>query len=480
MPENMEIPAARKHGSVIFYRKPVPLAADAVKSDWPQFLGPAQSSTSPETGLLKQLEQPKPGEPDPLLAWALVKGESYSAPSIKGGRVVFTHRMQNMELVECLAAETGALYWVNQYPTTYKDQFNYLNGPRSSPAIEGNRVYTLGVQGVLSCLDLRNGHLYWRRDLKAEFGVAEDFFGFSTSPLLEGDRLIINLGMGKCVAAFDKTTGKLDWVSGDQWGRSYATPVAATVHGQRVVFVFAGGMTSPPVGGLLGLDPESGKIHCRFPWRSPRVFSANASSPVVSGNRVFISTSYDIFGAMLEIQPDLSCRLAYQTKAYASHWTTPILHDGYLYGFANNKLTCMEWTTGERKWRQTLRYGEEQNPSMGSGRGADQYREPPGSSGFGIGSLIRAGGHFLALGETGLLAWLDLSPEGCRVISTRRLFNARQTWTAPVLSSGLLYITQNNADGTVPPRLLCYDLRTGKTRVENRKTTPEVKNNSTR
>ncbi len=463
-PRTDDSPAApRKHRRCERYRPPAPLARDAVTSDWPNFLGPTHDGVSPETDLLDRFDRPEPGKPDPLLVWALTRGESYSAPSIQDRRVVYFHRMGDSEIVECLDAETGGLFWSHEYPTTYIDRYKYRNGPRASPAIDGGRVYTLGAQGVLHCFDLRTGHLYWRRKLAEEFHLDQGFFGFSGSPILEGDKLILNLGAGKCVAAFDKITGKLEWLAEDKWGRSYATPRAATVHGKRVVFVFAGGMSKPTVGGLLGLDPETGKIHFRFPWRSSRYSSVNASSPVVAGNRVFISTSYDIFGAMLDVRPDMTCEVAYKTKSYASHWTTPILRDGYLYGFANNYLTCMEWTTGKRMWRKQLKMetgtANEEDSTPGTGRGADQYREPPGRTRFGFGSLILADRRFLCLGETGLVAWLDLSPEGCRLLNARRLFTADQTWTAPVLSRGLLYVAQNLPDGEIPPRLLCYDLR---------------------
>lgn len=125
----------------------------------------------------------------------------------------------------------------------------------------------------------------------------------------------------------------------------------------------------------------------------------------------------------------------------------------------------MEWETGKAAWKQTLKHIESNNESESqkawSGRksGADQYREPPGNQGFGIGSLIWADNHFICLGETGLLAWLDLSPKGCRIIYSCRLFFADQTWTAPVLSKGLLYINQNLPGRDNPPRLLCYDIR---------------------
>ncbi len=123
----------------------------------------------------------------------------------------------------------------------------------------------------------------------------------------------------------------------------------------------------------------------------------------------------------------------------------------------------MDWASGRRMWSQsiTLPGGGDGSGGPGTGRGIDQYREPPGSRGFGIGSLIMADGRFLCLGETGLIAWLDLSPEGCRMLSARRLFTADQTWTAPVVSRGLLYIAQNLPDGRTGPRLLCYDLRGG-------------------
>jgi len=445
----------RKHDRVVHYRKVRPAAGGAATADWPHFLGPTHDGVSSETNLLRDLERA-----DSLLVWALAKGESYSAPSIKGERLVYFHRMGGNELVECLNAETGELYWERKYPTTYRDRFNYLDGPRATPAIDADRVYTQGAQGALRCMDLATGHIYWRRRLADEFGLDQGFFGFSCSPLIEGERLIVNLGQGKCVAAFDKHSGMLKWVAGDPWGRSYATPLAATVHGKRIVFVFAGGMTKPPVGGLLGIDPGSGRIHFRFPWRSKRYFSANASSPVVSGNRVFVSSSYDINGVMLDIQPDLTCRIAYKTRAYASHWTTPILHKGYLYGFENSKLTCMEWATGKQMWQHVPKLGDEEDKSRwDSGRGGDRYREPPGNTGFGFGSLILADGLFLGLGETGLIAWFDLTPKGFRILSGRRLFNAPQTWTAPVLSRGLLYLTQNRPDGRTPPRLLCCDLR---------------------
>ena len=426
--------------------------AVSVRADWPEFLGETRDGKSAETGLTTNL-------PAARILWSHPRGESYSAPSIHNGRLIHHGRFQDVEKTECLDAATGALIWSDETPTAYHDRFNYLNGPRASPAIDGDRVYTLGAQGVLSCLNLQDGRLLWRRQLIDEFAVSEDFFGFCSSPLIEGDALILNVGAGKCVVSLDKFSGATRWIADDPWGRSYASPVAATLYGRRVLFVFAGGESSPPSGGLLCLDAATGKIYSRFPWRSPRYASVNASTPVVSGNRVFISSSYDVGGVMLEVQPDFTTKEIYRTKAYASHWATPILCGGYLYGFANNQLTCMEWATGTRVWREVVKLpGVESQVATGSGSGADQYREPPGKAGFGLGSLIYADGRFLCLGENGLLAWLDLSPEGFRIISSVRLFNAEQAWTAPALSDGRAYICQNLPDSENLSRLICLDL----------------------
>lgn len=429
------------------------VSASAVLADWPQFLGTNRDGKSQETNLRQDLGKAR-------ILWEHHRGESYSAPSISGRFLIHHDRHQSVERIECLDLANGKTIWSDEYSTTYRDRFNYLNGPRASPAIDGERVYTLGVQGILSCHNLHDGTLLWRRDLMKDFRLDTEYFGFTPSPLIEGDSVIINLGMKKCVASFDKRTGTTNWVSGNQWGRSYASPAAATVHGERVLFVFAGGESNPPAGGLLCIDPHTGKIHDRFPWRSPRTASANASTPVIEGNRVFISSSYDVGGVMLEVQPDFTFREIYRTKAYASHWATPILIEGYLYGFANNKLVCMDWQTGERKWRIVPSVGNRAFQQTGHSRsGANRYRPPPGRTGFGIGSLIYAEGRFLCLGENGLLAWMELTPQGCSILSSRRLFEAGQAWTAPVLSDGRAFICQNLPEaGGSTPRLICIDL----------------------
>jgi outer membrane protein assembly factor BamB len=450
----MTRPTAIAIPAVTVHARPKPLAPGAITHDWTSFLGPNHNATSTETKLLKQW--PKGG---PTLLWEFQKGTGYASPAISGSYLVYFHRTGNQERVECLHPETGARYWTFSYSTTFEDRYGYNNGPRASPVIDGDRVFIYGAQGKLHCLKLETGQVYWKRDLAAEFKVPQDFFGTASTPLIEGDLLIITVGApgGPTVAAFDKRSGKMAWGAGDQWGPSYASPVPATVHGKRRVFVFAGGESQPPTGGLLVLDPTAGAIDFTFPWRSKSYESVNAASPVVAGNQVFLSASYKTGGALLNLLPDGSHKLAWTTPDLATHWNTSIYKDGYLYGFDGRNepdasLAAIEWKTGKLAWRASLEW-EESFEIQGSARRQrmSTYR----------GTLLSVDGHFLALGELGHLLWLDLTPTGHKQISRAWLFAARETWALPVLSRGLLYVSQNTRDmlrGS-PPRLLCYDLR---------------------
>ena len=431
--------------------KPKPLAKDAVAGDWTSFLGPAHNGTSAETRLTRTLPPP--------LVWEFPKGTSYTSPAILGDRLVYVHRVGDEEIVECLHAETGASRWQFRYPTSFEDRYGYNNGPRSSPVIDGNRVYTLGAQGQLHCFDIGSGALVWRRHINAEYKVPQDFFGTATTPLVEDKLLVINVGApgGPCVVGLDKVSGREVWRAGKEWGPSYASPVPAIVHGRRRVFVFAGGESNPPSGGLLSIDPANGAVDFTVPWRSRSYESVNASCPVVFDNKVFISASYRTGGVLLEIRPDFTHRQVWTTQEFGLHWNTPIYRNGYLYGFDGRNepdasLACVDVASGKAVWRATPEWNE--TVAVGSQRReqlVSTYR----------GSLLAVDGQFLCLGELGHLVWMDLSPKGYKEVSRAWLFGARESWALPVLSRGLLYVVQNTRDvvNGAGPRLLCYDLR---------------------
>ena len=438
-------------GQARVHRTPKPLPSGAVTHDWPAFLGPSHNAVSTETRLSRTLPPP--------LVWEFAKGTGYASPSVACGRLVFLHRLVDEEIVECLHPETGSSQWQFRYATVFEDRYGYNNGPRSSPVIDAERVYTLGAEGKLHCLDLLSGKLLWKRDLRAEYRVRLDFFGTASTPLVDGRLLIINVGApgGPTVVGLDKTTGREVWRSGTEWGPGYASPVPAVVHGKRRVFVFAGGESTPPTGGLMSLDPANGRVDFSFPWRSRTVESVNASCPVVFGNKVFISASYRTGSALVEVRPDFSHRVVWMTREIGLHWTTAIHRDGYLYAFdgrneSDASLACIDAATGKVAWRATPEWTESLE-IRGSARQQilGTYR----------GSLLAADGQFLCLGELGHLLWMDLTPKGYREVSRGWLFAASESWTLPVLSRGLLYVVQNTRDTlrNTGRRLLCYDLR---------------------
>ena len=423
----------------------------AVTRDWASFLGPSHNAVSAETRLTRILP--------PRLVWDFPKGTGYASPAIAGRRLVFIHRLGDEEVVECLHPETGSSHWRFRYPTAFEDRYGYNNGPRASPVIDLQRVYTVGAEGKMHCLELLTGKVVWQRDLRADYRVPQDFFGTASTPLVEGRLLIVNVGApgGPCVVGLDKATGREVWRAGDQWGPSYASPVPAVIHGRRRVFVFAGGESDPPTGGLMSIDPETGHVDFVFPWRSRSHESVNASCPVVFGNKVFISASYRTGSALVAVQPDFTHKVLWTTQEFGLHFNTAIHRGGYLYGFDGRNepdasLACVDAATGKIVWRVTPEWTETVGPG---GRGRRQL------TGTYRGSLLAADGRYLCLGEMGHLLWMNLTPKRYTQVARARLFAARESWTLPVLSRGLLYVVQNTRDvnRTSGPRLLCYDMR---------------------
>lgn len=445
-------PAPQKNADVTFHAPPVAPAADAVTSDWPCVLGPTHNEVSPETRLLAAF--PKAG---PKLVWEMNKGEGYAAPAVRGDRLILFHRVKDEEVADCLNALTGDRYWRSAYPTAYLDEYGYCNGPRSSPTISADSVYTAGAEGKLRCLDLESGTLRWQHDLKAEYKLKQNFFGVGSSPLLAGDVLVVNVGAagGPCVVGFDARSGKVRWTAGKQWGPSYASPVPATLHGKRRVLVFAGGRSNPPTGGLMCIDPQNGKVDFEFTWRGTVRESVNASSPVVIGNQIFVSECYGSGGALLDVAPDMTCKPAWTNPTFGTHFMSAVAKDGYLYGVdghgpADAFIVCVDQKTGREVWRT--------QPQWNENLGADA-REL--SMGYFRCWLMPVDGRALCLGEYGHLAWVELSPAGFKETSRAWLFAAAETWTPPVLSKGLLYVCQSGRDPEKKTglRLLCYDLR---------------------
>lgn len=415
-------------------------------SDWPRFLGPTGDSVSTETGILTNW--PKEGL---RIVWQKKVEVGYGMPGISNGRLFHFDRKRDSARLTCMKSETGDVLWRFEYPTDYQDDYGYNNGPRCSPIIDGDRVYIYGVEGMLHCLNVLDGKLLWKVDTKKDFGVVQNFFGVGSTPVIEGDLLIAQVGgsppgekrdigqkgNGSGVVAFDKRTGAVKYKATDELA-SYAVPVLATINQRRWCFVFARG-------GLIGMEPASGKVHFHFPWRAKNPESVNASDPVVVGDQVLISETYGPGGALLKVK-DTGYDVVWTDenkrfdKSLQCHWNTPIHHDGYLYASSgrhmqNAELRCVELATGKVAWSV---------PELTRC------------------SLLMIDNHFICLTEVGAVLLLRINPRKYEEVSRMVLRKQGEVgeealllqypcWEAPIVSHGLLYVRGKD-------RLVCLEL----------------------
>jgi outer membrane protein assembly factor BamB len=354
------------------------LGGDILGADWPQFLGPQRNGISTETGLLHSW-----GDKGPPLLWKQKVGEGFSGPVVAKGRLILLHRLGDEEVVESLDAVTGKGQWKFSYPTAYNDQIDKGDGPRSTPVASGNRVYTLGAEGKLHCLELDSGKKVWERSLNEEYKVKQNFFGVGTTPLVEGNLVLVNVGVkGAGIVAFDKDTGKEKWKATED-GPSYSSPVAATIDKVRLAIFFTRQ-------GIVLLEPETGKVRYQKRWRATYDTTVNAATPTVVGNLLFFSASYGTGAILLRVTNKGVEEVWQSEEAISSHYNTSVHHDGYLYGIDGRqeggaRLRCIELKTGKVQWTQ----------------------KP-----FGCASLILADGQLIALTEKGDLVLLAPSPKG--------------------------------------------------------------------
>ena len=412
-------------------------------TDWPRFLGPTADGKSTETGLLESW--PENGPP---IVWSFESGSGYSMPSIALGRLFYFDRVDNRARLTCMKSETGEILWQKDYPTEYEDMLDFSDGPRTSPVIEDNRVYYYGVEGRLRCHDVRDGSLIWEVDTAKEFNVVQNFFGVGSTPIIENDYLLTMVGgsppnspsvtsgevkgNGTCIVAFDKYTGEVRYSISDELA-SYATIALATINDRRWGFAFARG-------GLVGFDPNKGTLDFHYPWRSHRQGAANAATPLVIGDRVLITEAYGIGASYLKVKPG-GYELLWKDKRsrnriLASHWCTPIYHEGFVYGVSgpnenDSELRCFEPESGRIKWRQ------------------GRLRRM---------TLLYAEGKFIALGERGTLRLIEATPDRYNPISEFKPqidgkdALSHPAFNPPILSHGYLYVRGKN-------RLLCLDIR---------------------
>jgi outer membrane protein assembly factor BamB len=393
---------------------------DDVGRGWPALLGPAGDCSSPERGLDWQW-----AEAGPPLRWRRSAGAGYSAPVLLGERLILFHRLGDREVAECLSAETGEPLWSHAWPTDYECPVSYSSGPYSTPVLEEGRVYALGAEGRLCCLDLDRGELVWQRDLHRDYDVVSEMWPATGSPLVEGDRLIVNVGgrsTSAGIVALDCGSGETAWSSTDD-GPSCSTPVAATIHGGRFVFVWT-------AEALVSLDPADGRVFWRIPFAANNREAAHGTSPLVVDDVVIVS-GYQIGNLCVRVMADGSPKVLWRDKRQLldSQYNNLTAVDGRVCGFSATRrsLRCLDIETGEMAW---------------------QWR-----SKIPNGTMLAVDGRYLLLGARGRLAALAIDTSGVEVLAmTSRPLLGSPCFSYPALHNGLLYVRNEES-------LLCVDLR---------------------
>ncbi|GIX00080.1 MAG: hypothetical protein KatS3mg111_3412 [Pirellulaceae bacterium] len=429
-----------------------PLPKDhAAGEDWAAFLGPRGDGTARERPLDPELWQPGP----PLL-YSLDLGTSYGGPAITDRYLFQFCRYGDQERLTCYDVRNGTPLWHRQQPVTYDDMYGYNNGPRCMPIVDEDLVFTYGVAGRLTCYRVRDGEIVWTRDINAEYGVVPNFFGVASTPRIHNDLLLVMVGgspadsqhvppgrldlvrpNGSAIVAFDKRTGEEIYRVGNDLA-SYSAIIVRRLTDHTMGLAFLRN-------GLLAWEVESGQELFHFPWRSSKLESVNAATPVTFDEHILLSEAYEIGSVLLRVVDDQP-RVVWQDHgplrehAFRAHWATPIAIDGYLYGCSGRNqpdadFRCVRLADGQVQW-------------------FDRRHERS--------TLILVDGYLIVWGELGNLELVRPSPDQLQVVRSvdlHELIDPRDgrpllsapCWAPPVLSHGRLFLRGRN-------KLACFRL----------------------
>lgn len=385
------------------------LSAAGPNSDWPQFRGVSRDGVSRETGLLDAW-----GASGPTEVWRRPLGEGYSAISVAGNRLFTMYAAeqegQAVEFAAAFDAQTGKELWRVGLGQKYETQFGH--GPRATPTVDGDTVYVLDSRGTFAALAVADGAERFRVSLTEKVGSEMPYWGFSTSPIVDGDHVIVEGGgpAGKAFAALDRKSGALVWTYGDG-PAGYNSPLAVELFGARE-FVYI-------LNKKLAAFDRGGHELWSYPWPEGET---HAMPVFVAPNRIFASGVEGVGATLLEIRRDgeaFQVAEVWKESAMRNHFSSSLVHDGHVYGFDNATLKCLSLKDGKLAWAQ-----------RGSGQG---------SPGFGKGSLILADGKLFVLTELGQLVLVEATPAAYREKARHQVLEGR-CWTAPSLAGGRLYL----------------------------------------
>ncbi len=382
-------------------------------SDWPCWRGPRGDGISRETGLAHSWPE---GGPKKL--WSTPLGSGFSSVSVAGGKAYTMYATEAGEMVACISMADGKFIWQTRSGNMLENE--YGNGPRATPTVTDGRVFTHGGTGQLLCLDAATGKKIWGFNTLDKFGDKNLDFGLSASPVVVDNMLVVVVG-GKgdqTLAALDKTTGDVLW-AGLKGKGGYSTPFPIEVGGLRQLAILTGQA-------IVGVTLKEGRELWRDPWKTS--LDANVATPIFHDDRLFVASGYGTGCALFQLTATAGTTQAkklWASKNMKNYFSTCVLLDGYLYGFNNTILTCMEFATGKVRWRQR---------------------------GFNRGSLVAADGMLFILGERGTLALAKVTPDAYEELGRVEKVLEPKTWTVPTIADGRLLVRNEK-------ELICLDIR---------------------
>ena len=355
----------------------------------------------------------------PRELWRQPVGEGYSAFVVGHGRIYTLEQRRDTETVTCYDIATGHELWAYAYRASFEETLGG-DGPRATPTLHDGRIFALGAEGHLTCLDAMTGRRHWERNILDEFDAPNLDWALSASPLIVDNKVIVtNSGLGEgSIMAFNAETGELVWKT-DVGQQGYASPMLVTLAGRRHVLNMAGES-------MNGIDADDGKLIWSFPWKT--AFYNNCAQPVAAGDdALFLSSGYGKGCALIRIESangNARVEQLWSNVKMKNKFSSSVIHDGYIYGLDERVLACLDLETGQRKWK--------------GGR-------------YGHGSLLLVGDHLLLLSERGLLVLIEATPEAFQEIGQVQILHGR-TWNNTALVGGLLFARNHK-------EMACYDLK---------------------
>jgi outer membrane protein assembly factor BamB len=379
----------------------------AEAADWPNWRGPNHNGISNETGW--NTNWPETG---PKKLWEKTLGPGFASMAIADGRVYAMGNIQDNDILYCFDADTGTAIWKKTYPCPiFKKQ--HEGGPSATPTVKGDSVYIFSKNGDAIRFKTATGEIVWHKKLNKELGLKHPTWYFASSPFVIDKMVILNAGTNGIALNIDD--GSVVWKSGTS-APGYATAVPFTTDGKKCVALFTAKE-------IVGLNAATGKIIWRHKWKTS--WDANIGDPIISGDQVFVSTGYNKGCALLKIEQG-NVKEIWNNKNMRNHFNSSVLWKGYIYGFDETTLKCLDFKTGQEKWSK---------------------------KGLGKGSLMLAGGKMVILSDKGKLAIAEASPTEYKELASAQVLPKKKCWTVPVLANGRIY-ARNNPDG----QLVCLDV----------------------